>query len=136
MFIRKTLVSIAFLGAFTAPAFAIDGAAFVGELGEATYGGPLLGQARQHSAKTRADALREVQLARQNGSLSYVDGALTAVRDYPGASAPSAAYAVPRQDRAGTTAMGSTRASDVSADGYRYVGGELGYLYVGLRRAN
>lgn len=130
MFIRKTLLSLAVLGAFAAPAFAIDGAAFASERGEATYSGPFPGQAQQHSTRSRADVQREVHQARQDGSLNYVG-------DYPRAAVPYAAQTTPNPARgAATTQMGASRGSDVNADGYRYVGGEMGYIYVGPRGSN
>ena len=130
MFNRKTLLSMAVLGAFAAPAFATSNAALTGERGEATYSGPFPGQVRQHSTRSRADVQREVLQARQNGTLNYVG-------DYPRAAAPYAAQAAPNLAGGMTTAqMGAARGSDVNADGYRYVGGEMGYVYVGPRSTN
>ncbi|MDP3857733.1 MAG: DUF4148 domain-containing protein [Stagnimonas sp.] len=130
MFIRKMLLSIAVLSAFAAPAFATNDAAFAGERGEAIYSGPFPGQVQQHSTRSRADVQREVQQARQNGSLNYVG-------DYPRAAAPYTAQAAPNLDRGATpTQMGAARGSDVNADGYRFVGGEMGYIYVGPRGTN
>jgi hypothetical protein len=114
MSIRNTLLSIAIGFAFASPAFAIDGAAFVGELGEPTYGGP---PAHQDSATTRASVRDQVQSARENGTLRQIDGALT----FSGVQ------------RASTAVMGAAPASDVSPDGFRFIGGELGYVPAGPR---
>ena len=119
MSVRNTLLSIAIGFAFASPAFAIDGAAFVGERGEPTYGGP---PAHQDSATTRASVRDQVQSARENGTLRQVDGSLT----FAGESSQAA-------QRAPTAAMGAAPASDVSSDGFRFIGGELGYIHVGPR---
>lgn len=121
MFIRKTLFTIVLTGAIAAPAFAGINA-FGGEYGDATY---LLPQPVT-SMKTRAEVEAEVLRARQGGSLTYVG-------DYPrgiilGTSLDPAAAARPN-----TSQMGTSAGSNVSADGYRLVGGEIGYIYVGPR---
>ena len=121
MSIRSTLLSIALGAAFAVPAFAIDGAAFVDRQGAATYGGPL---AQQHSTATRADLRREVQAARHNGTLMRVDGSPV----YDGQQTRAAARQL---DRAPTAAMGAAAASNISSDGYRDVGGEIGRVFVG-----
>lgn len=73
---------------------------------------------------------REVQQASQNGSLNYVG-------DYPRAAAPYTAQTAPNlAGRATTSQMGAARGSDVNADDYRFVGGEMGYIYVGPRSTN
>jgi len=119
MSIRNTLLSIAIGFAFASPAFAIDGAAYIGDRGEPTYGGP---PAHQDSATTRASVRNQVQSARENGTLRQVDGAIA----LPGQSSQTA-------QRARTAVMGAAPASDVSPDGFRFIGGELGYIPVGPR---
>lgn len=72
--------------------------------------------------ETRAQVQREVPQARSNGTLSYLG-------DYP-----------PEQTMQGAAvsnpaAMGAPRAMpvgpDITHDGYRFIGGEIGYIYVG-----
>lgn len=130
MSIRKTLLSVALVGAFAVPAFAAGNVGYISERGEASYSGPMPGSVTNEmpSAKSRADVEREVLNARQNGTLTYVG-------DY------SASWAVPKGGVA-PIASAVTRESvrndlkafqrhPVTADGYRFVNGEIGYVYVG-----
>lgn len=114
MFIRTTLLSTALAAGLAVPAFGGVNA-FGGQYGEATY------QVQQPTdgQKTRAEVQAEVLRARQNRTLTYVG-------DYP-AKATQRAAGTP------TSQMGAAGESGVSADGYRLVGGEIGYIYVGPR---
>lgn len=122
MSIRKTLFSIALTGAFAVPAFAGINS-FGGEYGEATY------QVQQSTVgtKSRAEVEAEVLRARQDGTLTYIGG-------YPRGVSPGTAQPTTGISRAHTSQMGAPAGSDVSADGYRTVGGEIGYIYVGPQR--
>jgi hypothetical protein len=121
MSIRKTLFTIVMTGAFAAPALAGINA-HGGEYGDATY---LLPQPVA-SIKTRAEVESEVLRARQGGSLTYVG-------DYPRGILLGSSRQATGAVRTSTREMGASAGSDVSADGYRLVGGEIGYIYVGPR---
>lgn len=131
MSIRKSVLSLALVGAISAPAFA---AGYVAERGEATYSGPMPGSStyQMPSANSRADVTREVLEARQNGTLGF-EG------DYPKAWNTAQGGAT---DRTSTVTRESVRQelrafqrNPVTADGYRYVGGEIGYVFVGRQAA-
>ena len=94
MFIRKTLLSIALLGAVAAPAFAAGAAGYVSARGEAIYSGPPPGSTTYQTPSANATA----------GS--------TLTRE-----------AVKKE-------LQAFRRNPVTADGYRYVGGEIGYVFV------
>ena len=130
MSIRKTILSVALVGAFVAPAFA-SGTTYAPEHGEATYSGPMPGNVTQQmpGAKSRADVMREVLLARQNGTLQQ--GQATYSGPMPGVKNRADGAAVSRD-----SVRQDPRAAQqnpVTADGYRFIGGEAGYAYVGTQ---
>ncbi len=131
MSVRKSILSLALVGAFAAPAFA---AGYATERGEAAYSGPMPGSTtyQMPSAKSRIDVEREVMTAAKNGTLGFAG-------DYP---------KVWEIAKGGTTDVASTltreavkqelrafQRNPVTADGYRYVGGEIGYVFVGRQAA-
>ena len=127
MSIRKSALSLALGAAIAAPAFA---AGYVSERGEATYSGPMPGSStyQMPSAKSRGEVKREVIQASKNGTLGF-EG------DYPKAWNTAEGGA---RDGTSTVTRESVKQEQrafqrhpVSADGYRYVGGEIGYLFVG-----
>lgn len=131
---RTTLLSLALLGAFAAPVFAAGGAGYVAERGEATYSGPMPGSTtyQMPSAKSRAEVHREVLAARQDGTLGFVG-------DYPKTlNAPNGANTLAGSKltrEAVKKELQAFQRNPVTADGYRYVGGEIGYVFVGRAAA-
>lgn len=135
MSIRKTLLSVALVGAFAVPAFAATSAGYVSERGEATYSGPVPGSVNYQTSNTtsRADVAREVTNARQNGTLTYVG-------DYPASWAVAKGGSVPTDSGLSRetvrTELQAFQRNPVTADGYRFVSGEIGYVFVGRGTAS
>lgn len=130
MSIFKTLLSVALVGAFAAPALAAGSLGYVSERGEATYSGPMPGSVNYQmpGALSRADVERDVLNARQNGTLSYVG-------DYPASWAvtkggPAPTHSALTRESVRQELQAFLR-NPVTADGYRFVNGEIGYVYVG-----
>lgn len=136
MSIRKTLLSVALVGAFAAPAFAAGNTDYVSERGEATDSGPMPGS-KQHmpSAKSRADVEREVLNARQNGTLTFVGEG-----DYPASWAVAKGGLAPSNSALSRESvrkeLQAFQRNPVTADGYRFVDGEIGYVFVGRGTPN
>lgn len=132
MSIRKTVLSIALVGAFAAPAFA---AGYVSERGEATYSGPMPGSTtyQMPGANSRADVERELAAAKQNGTLGFVGDYPKAWETAKGGSSTNGVSTVTRESV--KQELRAFQRNPVTADGYRYVGGEIGYVFVGRQAA-
>ena len=131
MSIRKNILSVALVGAFVAPAFA-SGTPYASEQGEATYSGPMPGDVihQMPGAKSRAEVVREVQLVRQNDTLRWVG-------DYPkNATVASANTGSTASRDSVRRELQAFQQNPVTADGYRFIGGEIGYVYVGTQTAH
>lgn len=135
MSIRKTILSVALLGAFAASAFAGSGTDYVSERGEATYSGPMPAKPTHPmpGAKTRAEVVREVQNAGGNDALGYVG-------DYPKswgvATGGNPAMSSSRSRESVLQELQAFRRNPVTHDGYRVIDGEIGYVYVGRQTFN
>lgn len=134
MSIRKTILSVALVGAFVVPAFASDTTS-ASSRGEAAYSGPMPGDTthEMHSDKTRADVVRDVQRARQNDTLRWVGDYPRATVGTWTAAALSAGTAVSRDSV--RRDLQAFQQNPVTPDGYRFINGEIGDVYVGPRSA-
>jgi hypothetical protein len=84
----------------------------------------------QSSAKlTRADVTAAIHEARRNGTLLPAGEAIG--YPYPYKFAPATAAAMSPQESA--TVLGGPRRDGTTLDGYRFVGGEAGYVRQGIR---
>lgn len=131
MSIRKSVLSLALVGAIAAPAFA---AGYLSEHGEATYSGPMPGSTTYQlpSANSRAEVEREVIAASKNGTLGFVGDYPKAWNTAKGGAMDSTSTATRESVKQELRAF---QRNPVTADGYRYVGGEIGYMFVGRQAA-
>lgn len=104
MFINKTFLSFALLGALAAPSFAQADSSYASERGEATYSGPLPANVTQ----------------RVSGQTPRSMGA---------ASAAGVSREQVLQE------LQAFKRNPVTADGYRFIGGEIGYVFEGRKSA-
>lgn len=83
---------------------------------------------------SRADVIAAMREARANGTIAVGDAV---GYPYPLKAAPATAEAAPAAAPPDRKVMGASPAdADVTLDGYRFVGGEAGYIFVGRPKAS
>lgn len=134
MSIRKAILAVALLGAVAVPAFATS-SSYVSDRGEATYSGPMPG-----------DVIKEAP--RGNSVVARSSSGYVSERGEATYSGPTPRNTVHQASDTNSRAMGASlgmplsraqvlndlkdfQRNPVTADGYRFINGEIGYVYVG-----